>query len=61
MKDDHKDNINNFVDNMSSTIINNKDKMEKLRNNPSPTMAEIDEMVGIFGKYEQPTSNDSKN
>jgi hypothetical protein len=60
MKDDHEDDINNFVDNMSSTVIENKDKMEKLRNNPNPTMAEIDEMVGIFGNYEKPTNNDSK-
>ena len=45
---------------MSSTIIENKDKMEKLRNNPNPSMAEIDEMVKVFGNYEKPTSNDSK-
>jgi hypothetical protein len=61
MKDDHEDNINSFVDEMARYVVENNDKMEELRNNPNPSMADIDKMKDIFGNYEQPTNNDSKN
>jgi hypothetical protein len=46
---------------MSSSIINNKDKMEKIRKDSNPSMVDVDEMVAIFGNYEKPTNSDSQN
>jgi hypothetical protein len=61
MQDDHKDDIDNYVTNMYSSVKANADKIEKIRKNPNPSMADIDEMVGVFGNYEKPTDNDPKN
>jgi hypothetical protein len=60
MKDDHKDDINKFVDNMTDALSKHKYKMESLRKDPNPRMADIDELVRIFGVFEKPTSSDSK-
>jgi hypothetical protein len=57
----HKDEVNAYEDQMETAIGVNKNKIEKLRNNPNPSMAEIDEMVGVFGNYEKPIDNDPKN
>ena len=61
MKDDHKNDIDNFVDGMAAKVQYYKESIEQLRKNPNPTMAEIDGLVDVFGNYEQPTSNNSKN
>jgi hypothetical protein len=45
---------------MSTAIKNNKNQMKKLKEDSNPTMKDIDEMVGVFGNYEQPTSTDSE-
>jgi hypothetical protein len=46
---------------MSKSIAQNRDKMEKLRKDSNPKMADIDAMVNVFGNYEKSTSTDYEN
>jgi hypothetical protein len=60
MKDDHKNDIDDYVHTMFSTIEKNKDKMKKIREDRNPSMADIDATIEVFGNYQEPTTKDVK-